>query len=54
MLQVRGADMPVQDMEGQDHPTHTFLLPDWGLLSFNGLMGVLQVAVSVFTKVHYT
>ena len=27
--------------------------PDWGLLSMQGLLGALQLAVSVFTKVRY-
>ena len=27
--------------------------PDWALLSFQGLLGVLTLAVSVFTKVFF-
>ena len=56
MLQVRSADsdMPLHDIEGEEQQqvaTPSYQTPDWGLLSFQGLMSALQLAVSVFTKV---
>ena len=55
MLQVQSAhsDMPLFNLEPDVDSTDgvTFTSPDWGLLSMQGLLGALQLAVSVFTKV---
>ena len=40
----------MHDME-LDGENGQFKEPDWALLSFQGLLGVLTLAVSVFTKV---
>ena len=63
-LQVHNPEtqLPLQDLEQEDGelPTLTeantthFHTPDWALISFQGLMASLHIAVSVFTKVgHY-
>ena len=63
MLQVRHPDteLPIHDIEidatGENDATspvklaQSFPQPDWSLISFQGLLGVLQLAVSVFTRV---
>lgn len=45
-------DMPVEDMEAEGESTVPFEPPDWALMSPQGLMAVLQLSVSVFSKVH--
>ncbi|XP_059141268.1 serine/threonine-protein kinase 36-like [Physella acuta] len=49
-------DMPLQDMEGKTDglmASQKFLAPDWSLISPQGLMASLQMAVTVFTKETY-
>ncbi|XP_035828028.1 serine/threonine-protein kinase 36 [Aplysia californica] len=53
-----GTDMPIHDMEtgmSSDgvRASHKFSAPDWGLISPQGLMASLQMAVAVFTKETY-
>ena len=54
MLQVKGTeyDMPIHELEADvlDHNA-VFPIPDWKLMSFQGLLGALNLAVTVFTKV---
>ena len=54
MLRVQQSEshMPIHDIElGEEQSGNKeFLQPDWGLLSFQGLLGALTVAVNVFTK----
>ena len=45
-------DTMIHDMEVDGENVLT-KQPDWALLSFQGLLGVLTLAVSVFTKVTY-
>ncbi|XP_064613402.1 LOW QUALITY PROTEIN: serine/threonine-protein kinase 36-like [Liolophura sinensis] len=51
-LHIRNAemDMPVEDMETEGESTVPFEPPDWALMSPQGLMAVLQMSVSVFSK----
>ena len=62
MLQVCHPDteQPIHDIEldaPEDEQTQTqlnattFPEPDWSLISFQGLLGVLQIAVTIFTRV---
>ena len=54
MLQVKNpeTDMPLHDLEtDMIDESSVFPAPDWSLLSFQGLLGVLNLAVAVFTKV---
>lgn len=44
-------DMPIHDIEADTEVSRGFHPPDWTLLSPQGLMAVLQMAVTVFTKV---
>lgn len=55
MLQVRNmpGDAALSDLEADSEAEAPVVAPDWSLLSFQGLLGVLQVAVAVFTKVRY-
>ena len=56
MLQVKNpdTDMPLHDLEtDMVDENSVFPTPDWSLLSFQGLLGVLNLAVAVFTKVLY-
>ncbi len=41
----------VHDVESDEQGRESELQPQWELLSFQGLLGVLTLAVSVFTKV---
>ena len=41
----------VQDIEVEGQTEDDDLEPDWSLLSFEALLGILQIAVQVFTKV---
>lgn len=56
MLQVRQADsdLPVHDIEGE-HPAEGveghFPPPDLNLMSYQGLMATMNIAISIFTKV---
>ena len=47
--------LPIHDIEvegyGEVDVPKEFIPPDWDLMSPQGLMAVLQIAVSVFTKV---
>lgn len=46
--------MPIHDIDGVDNKTQSseqFLPPEWSLISPQGLMASLQMAVTVFTKV---
>ena len=47
--------LPIHDIEvdghGEGEAHKEFIPPDWDLMSPQGLMAVLQIAVSVFTKV---
>ena len=43
--------MPLHDIETDTEEPESMGQPDWGLLSFQGLVGVLHLAVTVFTKV---
>ncbi|XP_074643571.1 serine/threonine-protein kinase 36-like [Tubulanus polymorphus] len=51
MLQVRNPDTnkPIHDIEA-DEQIDVTCMPDWGLISPQGLLASLQLAVSVFTK----
>ena len=53
MLQVRDlpGDAALSDLEADGQADAIIVAPDWSLLSFQGLLGVLQVSVCVFTKV---
>ncbi|KAL5015967.1 hypothetical protein ScPMuIL_005556 [Solemya velum] len=43
-------DMPIHDIEADSEVSRGFHPPDWTLVSPQGLMAVLQMAVTVFTK----
>ncbi|CAG5136281.1 unnamed protein product, partial [Candidula unifasciata] len=46
-------EMPIHDIEGVEdktQPSEEFLPPEWSLISPQGLMASLQMAVTVFTK----
>ena len=44
-------DMPIHDIEEEGGHIKGFQVPDWTLVSPQGLMAVLQMSVTVFTKV---
>ena len=44
-------DMPIHDIEIDVEAQKGFRDPDWSLVSPQGLMAVLQMSVTVFTKV---
>ncbi|BFZ18847.1 hypothetical protein BsWGS_21886 [Bradybaena similaris] len=49
-------EMPIHDIDGVDNQTQSseqFLPPEWSLISPQGLMASLQMAVTVFTKEPY-
>ena len=52
-LQVMNPDteMPIHDIETEPDTHKGFSEPDWSLISPQGLMAVLQMSVTVFTKV---
>ena len=50
-VQQTQMDTLVQDIELENQGQAVFKSPDWALISFQGLLGVLTLAVSVFTKV---
>lgn len=45
--------MPIHNIETNTEEGGMTSEPDWALLSFQGLLGVLQLAVTVFTKVRF-
>lgn len=45
-------DTPIHDIETEAQIAAGFQPPDWTLVSPQGLMAVLQIAVTVFTKVN--
>ncbi|XP_041347923.1 serine/threonine-protein kinase 36-like isoform X2 [Gigantopelta aegis] len=47
------SNMPIHDMETEGEVVTSFSPPDWNLVSPQGLMAVLQMAVSVFAKETY-
>ncbi|XP_064647326.1 serine/threonine-protein kinase 36-like isoform X2 [Lineus longissimus] len=55
-LQVRNPDtnMPIHDIEVEENADNVgVLIPDWSLISPQGVLSALQLAVSVFTKESY-
>ena len=57
MLQVQNPDteMPLHDIESEGFEvamtSARCVTPDWTLLSFSGLVAMLQMAIVIFTKV---
>ena len=57
MLQVQNPDteMPLHDIESEGFEvamtSARCITPDWTLLSFSGLVAMLQMAIVIFTKV---
>ena len=46
-------EMPIHDIDTDIDAHRGFSDPDWSLISPQGLMAVLQMSVTVFTKVNY-
>ena len=46
--------MPIHNIETNVEEGSVACQPDWALVSFQGLLGVLQLAITVFTKVRQT
>ena len=55
MLQVHNpdSDLPIHDIEAEGDSATRVIMPDWNLICFQGLLGVLQMAVAVFTRVRF-